>query len=91
MENFLTVVPAKLFYWLSYTISFLFPTFFLFLFWPMESFAQACSMCQSTAAAQSELGIQALNRAIIFLLAPPVGIMSTILIYAFRRSASQKD
>ena len=57
----------------------------------MESFAQACSMCQSAAAAQSELGIQALNRAIIFLLAPPVGIMSTILIYAFRRSASQKD
>ena len=57
----------------------------------MESFAQACSMCQSTAAAQSELGIQALNRAIIFLLAPPVGIMSTILIYAFRRSASQKN
>lgn len=57
----------------------------------MDSFAQACSMCQSAAAAQSELGIQALNRAIIFLLAPPVGIMSTILIYAFRRSASQKN
>ena len=56
----------------------------------MESFAQACSMCQSTAGAQSEIGIQALNQAIIFLLAPPVGIMSTILIYAFRRSKNQR-
>jgi hypothetical protein len=47
--------------------------------------AQGCSMCQATAAAQSARAARSLNQAIVLLLVPPVTIMSSILIFAFRR------
>ena len=46
-------------------------------------FAQ-CSMCNAVASAQSEGATKALNHGILLLLIPPVGIMSAILIWAFR-------
>ena len=46
-------------------------------------FAQ-CSMCNAVASAQSEGAARALNHGILLLLIPPVGIMSAILIWAFR-------
>jgi len=52
--------------------------------------AQGCAMCQTSAGAQSEKGIQALNHAILFLLAPTVCIMSAIFICAFRRATADE-
>jgi hypothetical protein len=46
--------------------------------------AQGCSMCNTVASAQSENAGRALNEAILFLLIPPVTIMSAILVLAFR-------
>jgi hypothetical protein len=49
-----------------------------------ECFAQGCPMCKTAAAAQSDRATKSLNRAIVFLLVPPVSIMGGILIFAFR-------
>lgn len=46
--------------------------------------AQGCAMCKTAATAQSERATKSLNRAIILLLTPPVAIMSSILLFAFR-------
>jgi len=46
-------------------------------------FAQ-CSMCNAVASAQSTTATHSLNRAILVLLVPPVVIMGTILIWAFK-------
>jgi hypothetical protein len=43
-----------------------------------------CSMCNAVASAQSEGAAKALNHGILLLLVPPVGIMSAILIWAFK-------
>ena len=48
------------------------------------AFGQGCAMCKTSAASQSSQATQALNRGILFLLAPPVTIMSVILVFAFR-------
>lgn len=53
-----------------------------------EVVAQGCAMCKTAAEAQTEPGIIALGRAILFLLTPPVTIMGAILIYTFRRESS---
>ena len=49
-----------------------------------STLAQGCSMCNTVASAQSENASRALNHAILFLLIPPVTIMSAILVLAFR-------
>ena len=46
-------------------------------------FAQ-CSMCNAVASSQSAGAARALNHAIFVLLIPPVLIMGTILIWAFK-------
>ena len=43
-----------------------------------------CSMCNAVASAQPAGATKALNHAILVLLIPPVVIMSTILIWAFK-------
>ena len=43
-----------------------------------------CAMCKTVAAAQSKEAMASLNYGILFLLVPPVAIMSGILLYAFR-------
>ena len=53
--------------------------------------AQGCSMCNTVASAQSGNATRALNHAILFLLIPPVTIMSTILVLAFRYRNSPAD
>jgi len=54
-------------------------------------FAQGCSMCNTVATAQSGNAVRALNHAILFLLIPPVTIMSAILVLAFRYRNSPAD
>ncbi|MCI0421033.1 MAG: hypothetical protein L0387_28020 [Acidobacteria bacterium] len=49
-----------------------------------ELHAQGCSMCKTVAAAQSSQAATSLNRGILLLLVPPVTIMTSILLFAFR-------
>ena len=44
--------------------------------WGMPAYAQGCAMCYSSAAAASKDGQLAISRAVIVLLAPPVGFMT---------------
>lgn len=41
-----------------------------------SAFGQGCAMCYSTAAAASKDGQRAINRAVMVLLVPPVGMMT---------------
>lgn len=47
-------------------------------------FAQGCAMCYSSAAAASKDGQMAISRAVLVLLAPPVGFMTLGVGMAFR-------
>ena len=58
-------------------------TFALLVLDRVALFAQ-CSMCNAVASAQSTTAAHSLNRAILVLLIPPVVIMGTILIWAFK-------
>jgi hypothetical protein len=48
----------------------------LMLLWAAPAFAQGCAMCYSSAGATSKQGQRAINRAVMVLLAPPVGFMT---------------
>lgn len=49
-----------------------------------ELVAQGCAMCKTVAAAQSKAAAASLNWGILLLLVPPVTIMSSLLLFAFR-------
>ena len=49
-----------------------------------ELLAQGCAMCKTVAAAQSKEAATSLNWGILLLLVPPVTIMSSLLLFAFR-------
>jgi len=49
-----------------------------------ELLAQGCAMCKTVAAAQSKEAAASLNLGILLLLVPPVTIMSSLLLFAFR-------
>ena len=52
--------------------------------WAVPAFGQGCAMCYSTARAASKDGQRALNRAILVLLAPPLGVMTAGIGLAYR-------
>ena len=49
-----------------------------------ELLAQGCALCKTVAAAQSKEAATSLNWGILLLLVPPVTIMSSLLLFAFR-------
>ena len=64
------------------------PRFFasalLLLLWAAPAFAQGCAMCYSSAAGTGKQGQRAINRAVMVLLAPPVGFMTIGIGLVFR-------
>jgi hypothetical protein len=62
----------------------------LLLGWSAPAFCQACAMCYSTAQATSKDGQRAINKAVLVLLIPPVGLM-TLGIWMAQRYAQKRD
>jgi len=56
----------------------------LLCLWAVPAFAQGCAMCYSSASAASKDGQKAISKAVVVLVAPPLGVMTLGVGLAFR-------
>jgi heme/copper-type cytochrome/quinol oxidase subunit 2 len=56
----------------------------LFALWTAPAFAQGCAMCYATAKATPKQAQRTINRAILVMIVPPVGVMTLGVGFAFR-------
>jgi len=56
----------------------------LLCLWAVPAFAQGCAMCYSTTSATSKDGQKAIGKAVVVLVAPPLGVMTLGMGLAFR-------
>jgi len=61
--------------------------------WAIPAFSQGCAMCYSSASGTTQQGKQALSRAVLILLIPPVGLMTFGMAVAYRygKKRDQED
>jgi hypothetical protein len=56
----------------------------MFALWTAPAFAQGCAMCYATAKATPKQAQRTINRAILVMIVPPVGVMTLGIGFAFR-------
>jgi hypothetical protein len=61
----------------------------LLMLWAVPAFSQGCVMCYSSAAALPKDGQRAVNKGVLVLLVPPVGLMTVGGWLAFRYSQNR--
>jgi hypothetical protein len=63
--------------------------------WTLPAFSQGCAMCYSSAAASSKEGQNAISRAVLVLLLPPVAFMTLgagmVVRYSKKRDEEQES
>jgi heme/copper-type cytochrome/quinol oxidase subunit 2 len=57
---------------------------FAFALWTAPAFAQGCAMCYANAKATPKQAQRTINRAILVMIVPPVGVMTLGVGFAFR-------
>ena len=77
-------IPTELCRWVRQSVPVLLFGFLIFVFSSSPVWAQSCPLCKTALIGQAESTLEAINLGILVLLFPPLILMSSIVIMAFR-------